>query len=576
MKSLDPTRPDLAFVPADTPVFAGIIARIEADNALPPQRRRDLASGLRRVSQALGRPPEDVPADPKWLQPRLARIAPAALGISAKTWQNALSDARMAMAHVGIVRRRNRRIEDLSPDWAGLWRRVLDHGRQDLPLALCRMVHFLDRRGVRPSEVGPADAQAYLEAIEADEISKSPQVAWRLAINGWNRAARLIPNWPGAPLPLPRRQVVHLLPEDDLPSGFLTDLDRVLARLSTPDPFAEDGPAKALRPATTDAYRRQLKRLASILISDGVPPERLGSVAALCDPALAERGLRIMVARRGNRSSRLIAETAGLLRNLSRKLALDDATREGCASLAWRLALPAQKGMTTRNRDRLRVLQDDRMLTRLLDLPGRLSQQAMSRNTPHAVALAREDGLAIGLLLACPIRVGNLSALQLDRHLQRPGDGRMFLVLAEDEVKNARPVEFEIPGDLVRMIDRHLARRAPTLCPPDTPWLFPRRDGTGPVHPNRLSARLQKRIRDETGLVMNAHLFRHMAAMIWLDAHPGAYEAARRLLGHSDASHTINLYSGLEAGRAVAAYAKVLDGKRRDGTRRDAIPRAGA
>ena len=54
-----------------------------------------------------------------------------------------------------------------------------------------------------------------------------------------------------------------------------------------------------------------------------------------------------------------------------------------------------------------------------------------------------------------------------------------------------------------------------------------------------------------------------MAAMIWLDAHPGAYEAARRLLGHSYASHTINLYSGLEASRAVAAYVQVLDGKRR-------------
>lgn len=563
MKPLDSTRPDLAFVPADTPMFAQIIARIEADHALPPQRRRDLASGLRRVAQALGRPPGDVPVDPKWLQPRLARIAPAALGISAKSWQNALSDARMAMAHVGIVRRRNRQMRDLSPDWAALWRRVLDHGKPNLHFALCRFVHFLDGRGVAPADVGATDAQAYLEALEADEISKSPQVAWRLAVDGWNRAARMIPDWPGAALPRPRRQVVHQLTDAELPSAFLADLDRVITGLSTPDPFADGGPRGALRPATTNAYRRQLKRLASILISDGVPTEQIGSVPALCDPALAERGLRIMVARRGNQSSRVIAETASLLRNLARKLDLDQATRDGCARLAARVALPAQKGMTARNRDRLRALHDDRMLARLLDLPERLFRPAKAHRTPHAAALAREDGLAIGLLLACPIRVGNLSALHLDRHLQRPGDGRMFLVLTEDEVKNARPVEFEIPAGLIRMIDRHLAHRSPALCPPGTPWLFPRRDGLGPVHPTRLSARLKRRIRAETGLVMNAHLFRHMAAMIWLDAHPGAYEAARRLLGHSDASHTINLYSGLEASRAVAAYAQVLDGKRR-------------
>ncbi|TJZ88978.1 hypothetical protein FA743_19615 [Paracoccus gahaiensis] len=132
MKPLDPTRPDLAFVPAETPMFARIIQLIETDDNLAAHRRRDLASGLRRVAHAIGRPPEEVPADPKWLQPRLAKVAPAALGITAKSWQNAVSDARMAMAHLGIVRRRNRHVDDLSPDWAALWRGVLDYEKASL------------------------------------------------------------------------------------------------------------------------------------------------------------------------------------------------------------------------------------------------------------------------------------------------------------------------------------------------------------------------------------------------------------------------------------------------------------
>ena len=44
--------------------------------------------------------------------------------------------------------------------------------------------------------------------------------------------------------------------------------------------------------------------------------------------------------------------------------------------------------------------------------------------------------------------------------------------------------------------------------------------------------------------------------MNWLDANPGGYEVARRLLGHSDISHTINLYSGMEVKSATRAFAE--------------------
>jgi integrase len=73
---------------------------------------------------------------------------------------------------------------------------------------------------------------------------------------------------------------------------------------------------------------------------------------------------------------------------------------------------------------------------------------------------------------------------------------------------------------------------------------------------------LAKRIRREAGLEMNAHLFRHLAAMVWLDANPGSYEAARRLLGHSELSHTLNMYTGLEARAAVQAFARIISDKK--------------
>ncbi len=156
----------------------------------------------------------------------------------------------------------------------------------------------------------------------------------------------------------------------------------------------------------------------------------------------------------------------------------------------------------------------------------------------------------------------NLADIHLERHLHRPGDGRAYLVLEDGETKNERPVEFEIPRDVLRMIDVYLKSRCPELCPAGTPWLFPRRDGQHSVDSGVLSTRVSKRIRKETGLEMNAHLFRHFAVMNWLDANPGGYEVARRLLGHSEVSHTINMYSGLEARSATRAFADLIDAKK--------------
>lgn len=69
-------------------------------------------------------------------------------------------------------------------------------------------------------------------------------------------------------------------------------------------------------------------------------------------------------------------------------------------------------------------------------------------------------------------------------------------------------------------------------------------------------------MRKATGLIVNAHLFRHLAVMNWLDAKPGGYEGARHLMGHSAVSHTINLYSGMEVKSAMRAFADLMATKK--------------
>ncbi len=563
MQRIDPKKLDLALVPAGTPMFADIIERIAHCPEMSATRKRDLVSGLTRVAKALNRAPAEVPADPKWLQPRLEKVMPAAIKLSEKSWQNARSDARAALAWAGIVQRRHRAIEDLAPAWRALWQRVLASKDQSLSLALCRFTHFLNGLGVSPDDVMQTHADSYLHALEADEISKAPRTAWRAAINAWNRATTRIEGWPQTRLAKPRRQKVYKRADEDLPADFVADLAALMQRMAAPDPFAEDGPSRPLRPASITAYTRQLKRFASELLDAGVPAEEISGVAALCDPERAELGMRAMYARNGNEKNRLMAETAALLRNLARRLDLGEATRARLAKLAKNMAMPAQKGMTRKNRERLRPLQDDKTYLKLLMLPEKLFARETGKTKPFPAALVREDALAIALLLYCPLRIKNIAGIHLDRHLQHMGDGRVFLVMTEDDTKTGEHSEAELPGELVRMLKRHLATRTPLLCASGNPWLFPRRDGQGPVDPNHLSSRLKKRIRREVGIEMNAHLFRHLAAMIWLDARPGAYEAARRLLGHSASSHTINLYSGLEARSATNAFGQLLETRRK-------------
>jgi integrase len=79
-----------------------------------------------------------------------------------------------------------------------------------------------------------------------------------------------------------------------------------------------------------------------------------------------------------------------------------------------------------------------------------------------------------------------------------------------------------------------------------------------------LAVRIKRRVRTEIGVEMNAHLFRHLAVMIYLDANPGGYEVARQMLGHSSVSRTISVYSGLETISATQAFAKEVD-KLREG-----------
>lgn len=69
-------------------------------------------------------------------------------------------------------------------------------------------------------------------------------------------------------------------------------------------------------------------------------------------------------------------------------------------------------------------------------------------------------------------------------------------------------------------------------------------------------------IADRLGLDIYPHAARHLAAFLYLRAHPGQYEMVRRILGHRSVQTTIQFYCGLETDAAAQAFDKVVANER--------------
>ncbi len=95
------------------------------------------------------------------------------------------------------------------------------------------------------------------------------------------------------------------------------------------------------------------------------------------------------------------------------------------------------------------------------------------------------------------------------------------------------------------MLDHYIAAFRPLLPHASGPYLFP--GEAMPMRPaTSLGAALKREITQRVGVTVNAHLFRHFAAWLYLQCHPGDYGSVRRILGHRSVETTIAHYVGLE------------------------------
>lgn len=538
--------------------LADLLTRVLADLALPPRRARDHASSLRRFGGIVGRDLAAIPASFDALRPLLASVHPAAHGLSLKRWQNIRSAVSTLLRHYGATATHRRLACHLPEPWYNLRAAVTDPAMQR---GLARFLRYCADHNIAPDAVSDATFSAFAASLTTGTLVAKPQRVERMARQQWNRAAAL-PGWPVTPVPVTSNRDDYQLPLDRLPASFATDLAAWMQRLSGADPLDEFGPARPLRPSSLKTARGHVLRFAAALVHSGEAPQALTGLAALVVPERFKAALLWLMARLGGASPGLIEQAKCLLAVARHWVQVPKADLERLNKLVAKLG-NRRKGMTDKNRARLRAFDDPKHLLALLTLPERLMDKADRVAVPsRRDALMAQTAVAVQILLLVPLRRLNLLRLDVHRHLCRSRSGRhavVHLVISAEETKTSQPIEAVLPEPLVRMIDHFMTRYRPLLTSDSGGLLFPGRDG-GCKHITALTTQIERAVRDHTGLAVNPHLFRHLAGKLSQQFDPGNYELSRQLLGHRSTDTTVTYYTGQDTAAAVARYdANILE-----------------
>ena len=222
-------------------------------------------------------------------------------------------------------------------------------------------------------------------------------------------------------------------------------------------------------------------------------------------------------------------------------------------------------GMAPRAQRTIELLKSPGRRRAVLTLPQRTAASVARRpGAPVADALRVQSALALELLIQTALRIGNVAAIELGRHLRFVRSGAhatAHLTFEPHEVKNGTALAFELPAATVTLLETYLRDHRGHLVESGSSFLFPGR-GDRPKTTSRLSAQVSRLVDDATGVSLTAHHFRHLAAVMTLEHDPTNYEGARQLLGHRTLKTTVAYYAGEERAAHVRRYDALVERER--------------
>jgi hypothetical protein len=403
-------------------------------------------------------------------------------------WANVRSLLGKALAMVRPMMAGRSR-QAILPEWEGLMA-TLPFSRR---VRLLSPLRFLSARGRGPADVAAADFEDYRQAIINDRLRKDPERSWDRLVWTWNWCRANVRGWPAIPIERTSTRVTYVLPWSAFHPSFKSDVDCFLRRLSGQD-ISEDGPPRPARSATLQKRSYQLRVAASALVHRG---HHGGAVGSIADLLSLDRYLEILKHFLDRGASHQAAEMAAFLKDTAKHWAkVDEPTLTKMKKIASRLAIP-RRGMTAKNRERLRPFDDPEKVAAFLALPQRLRREVETgKRSARGRAILAQMAAAIALLQAAPIRLKNLTELDINKNLIARGK-RLYMVVAESEVKNGEPIDFELPTETRDILAWYVREHRPFLAGEPTDALFP-----GPRGGAKSSNTLAKQIPHELDAII--------------------------------------------------------------------------
>jgi hypothetical protein len=494
--------------------FAEIITVIQDIEELSKTRRRDLISALRSMARFIDKDVSIIPANTEWLRQRLRQIHPRQFRISEKHFQNVKSATIAALKMTIGNNKRLAAFPQMTPEFDHLYRSIPD---RMMGYKLSRFFRYCSEHGLSPKTVTDFTVAEFESALIEETLHKDPSKVAREAVLVWNKMQCVVLGWPSQELTRKRKREPWTIPLEQFPASFLADIDKWCDRLAQKDLFDEDAPIRPCEPATIKHRKFQLRMMASAIVKSGVTINDVTSLAVVVELDNFKRGLQFMLDRQDGVVMEANFTLASGIKAIAKHHArvTDDHLKQ-LQRICSKLDQAADR-YRKKNKDRLAQFDDRRNLALLLGLSAHLARLSeKSGPKPRSAALLLQSAAAIEILLFCPMRIRNLAALDTERHfrwIKERKSLRLIIDIPAVEVKNDKPLRYELTGHSAELVCDYINRARPSLYPSPTTAVFPKMDGTY-RNTGDLSQQIKRHCFQETGLTVNPHLFRSLASKI--------------------------------------------------------------
>jgi len=551
----------LTLLPPSSPPanFAGLMEWLRSGDPTET-RNKQMRSALNTFAKVLGKPLRELPCDPGVLGKLLKEANPVLIGVTQARWFGTKSLVRSALAESGVEIMPGRASHPMSPAWENLASRIKDKsGRYGLQ----RLLRYFTREAIEPADVDEEAFAAFRVALETTSMLTDPATTYYNSVRLWNLAAATVEGWPQFLPADADRRGRYAVSWDTLPQAFRDDVEAYLAAAQDNDPTV-DREYPPIKSGTAATRRQIILQVATGLLMSGFPPEDLTGLCVLVAPLNARMAIKQLREAFPDTSRTTRANQVDALLVIARRwVKAGSADVDNLKRFASQLR-PKHRGMTPKNRERLRQFDVEGNLEALILLPQRVAARVRRsdrgrRESAYQMMMA----VAVELLLRMPLRFGNYAKLEVEKNLRSNRSSRdrvVHLVIPAEDTKTNKPFEARLSKRSLALLDDYLANYRHRLTPKDGPYLFPGRNG-GQRARDAFSRYLMDFIKEETGLVMNAHLFRHLAAYIYLRENPDGIETVRQILGHSDSKVTLRHYAEIKDEFGARQYDALLNSK---------------